>query len=165
LTVIGQRATLARRTARSARRKGKVGAMTVVMATKKLCSALAVAALVCGVACTAAPANAAGPGSGSALVSTVWACTNGDVLTFALPAVAVSPGQGALVAPFPGFLTAVDEVGAGQTTPQLGTWIVLALVSSTGTQPIGKKVGLTSGSLTCTLEGTTVTVVVAPAAR
>jgi hypothetical protein len=135
----------------------------VTSASKKLAAAVGIAALL-GVAGTSA-AQAAGPGSGKALVSTVWDCTNGDVLTFALPAVAVSPGQGAIVAPFPGFLTAVDQVGPGQTAPPLGTYIVLALVTPSGTQPVGKKVGLASGSLTCTLEGTPVTVVVAPAAH
>jgi hypothetical protein len=134
----------------------------VTSATKKLGAAASVAALLC-IAGTASAAQAAGPGSGSALVPTVWDCTNGDVLTFALPAVAVSPGQGAIVAPFPGFLTAVNQVGPGQTAPPLGTYIVLALVTSSGTQPVGKKVGLASGSLTCTLEGTPVTVVVARA--
>lgn len=109
------------------------------------------------------PAVAAAQGSGTALVPTTWDCTNGDILEFSLPAVAVSPGKGALVAPFPGFLTAVDVVGQGQPVPPLGTYVVLALVTNGVPMYVGHKSGLWSGALTCTLEGTPVTVIIAHA--
>jgi len=110
-----------------------------------------------------APTAQAAPGAAPSMVPTVWDCTNGDVLTFALPPVVLSPGAGALVAPFPGFLTAVNQVGDGQPTPPLGTWLVLGIVTPDGTISIGEKVGLSPGALTCTLEGTTGTLVIAPA--
>lgn len=95
----------------------------------------------------------AGSTSGHALVPSSWACTgalNGEEV-FMLPAVAVSPGAGALVAPFPGFLAATGR-----------TYIVLAAGTTDGSMNwVGKKTGLSGGESTCVLDGTTVQVVIA----
>ena len=113
-----------------------------------------VAALALG-ALTLAPVTAyAGSTTGHALVPSEWGCTgalNGDV-EFLLPAVAISPGQGALIAPFPGFL-ATDG----------STYVVLAAGTSGSVVPVGKKTGLATSESTCTLVGTDVQVVISPA--
>jgi hypothetical protein len=97
----------------------------------------------------------------SGLVPTTWDCTNGDTASFLLPAAAVSPAAGAVVAPFPGFLVGVD----GPTPMVLGTYIV---TGSATTSPLptsfGRKVGVVAnGTAVCTLEGAPVTVTIAPA--
>jgi len=121
--------------------------------------AVSIAVVTAGIAGVgAAPSASAG-----LLTNTVWNCTNGDVLEFALPAAAVSPGAGSTVAPFPGFLTAVDVVGDGQPEPPLGTYVVLAVLGPDTTSAVGHKAGLQPGALTCSLAGTPITVVISHA--
>jgi len=108
-------------------------------------------------------AQAAGPGSGAKVVPTVWDCTNGDTVNVNLPPVAISPGQGALTAPFPGFVTGVT----GPVAMPLGTYVVLA-VGSSSTGPwtqFGHKNGLAANAVTCGLEPLSldVWVIIAPA--
>lgn len=109
-----------------------------------------------------APAAQADPGAGTRMVPTTWLCSNGDTATFNLPPVAISPGQGAITAPFPGFLTAIS----GPVPMPLGTYVVLAAASAP-TGPFhyfGQKVGVANGlTATCTLQGTPATVIVGAA--
>lgn len=121
-----------------------------------------IAAATCLAAATVALTSpaAASVTSSRGLVTTDWACTNGDLLTFALPAAAVSPSAGSTVAPFPGILVAAQP-GDGQPSPPLGTYVVLGTPDSS----IGRKTGLVQDTLTCTLVGTPITVVIAHSGR
>ena len=122
----------------------------------------AVAALALGVGAVAGVPTAAHATPGTTgLVPTVWTCTNNDTTTFLLPAAAVSPSAGAVVAPFPGILTAVE----GPTFMPLGTYIVTGVVPP-GPLPasLGRKTGVVAhGTVNCTLEGTALTVTIARA--
>lgn len=101
-----------------------------------------VAGLATALSTLAPVAVHAGSASGEALVPSSWSCTgalNGDI-TFMLPAVAVSPGAGALIAPFPGFL-ATDGT----------TYIVLAAGPIGGPlNAVGQKKGLAASVSDCT---------------
>ncbi len=117
---------------------------------RKLTTASAVAVCVGTLAgALAQGAQAAGPGSGARDTPTTWSCTNGDTLTVNLPPVFLSPGQGALTAPFPGFVTATTG------SEPLGTYVVVA-VGPSSTGPFlyfGNKSGLAANALTCGLVG------------
>ena len=119
--------------------------------------------MAAGILSLASPA-AADVSNSRGLVTTDWACTNGDLLTFALPAAAISPSAGATVAPFPGILIAAQPAD-GQPSPPLGTYVVLGVVGADGTADVGHKAGLSRDPLTCTLVGAPVTVVIAHAGR
>ena len=122
-------------------------------------AAAALALAVCAVAGVPTTAHATRDTTG--LVATVWTCANHDTATFLLPAAAVSPSAGAVVAPFPGFLSAVE----GPTFMPLGTYIVTGVVPP-GPLPasLGRKTGVVAnGTVNCTLEGTDLTVTIAPA--
>jgi hypothetical protein len=119
---------------------------------------MVITAVIAGIG--AAPSASAG-----LLTNTIWDCTNGDVLEVSLPAAAVSPAAGSTVAPFPGFVTAVDAVGDGQTTPPLGTYVLLGVVGPSATSAVGHKTGLQQEALTCTVEGTSLSVVIGHAGR
>ena len=93
-------------------------------------------------ALTLATTSAQASQGGQALLPTLWDCANGDTVTFNLPAVAYSPGQGAISAPFPGFL--VEE--SGPVAMPTGTYQVLSIVP-------GKKTGLQSGAVVCWPDG------------
>ena len=117
-------------------------------------------ALAVGAVAGVPTAAHATPGT-TGLIATVWTCTNNDTTTFLLPAAAVSPSAGAVVAPFPGFLTAVE----GPTLMPLGTYIVTG-VAQPGPLPasLGRKTGVVAhGAVDCTLEGTDLTVTIAAA--
>ena len=132
------------------------GAATRITVTGT-CAAFALLASLMGL-----PATAAQAAQGSAgLVPTTWDCLNGDTTTFLLPAAAISPGAGSVVAPFPGILVGFN----GPTSMALGTYILTGAVT---TSPVpasfGQKVGVVAnGTTTCTLEGAPITVTVAPA--
>ena len=104
---------------------------------------------------TLAPAGVfAGSSSGQALVPSTWSCTgalNGDEV-FYLPAVAVSPGAGAFIAPFPGFLATNGR-----------TYIVLAAGPIGSVSAVGQKVGLQSSVSDCISTDFGAEVLVAPA--
>jgi len=122
--------------------------------------ATAVLALAVGAVVGASTAAHATPGT-SGLVPTAWTCTNNDSATFLLPAAAISPSAGAVVAPFPGILTAIE----GPTPMPLGTYIVTGVIPP-GPPPasFGRKTGvLANGTVNCTLDGTDLTVTIAPA--
>lgn len=115
----------------------------------------AAATLAAAFATLAPVAAHAGSTSGKAMVPSSWSCTgalNGDI-TFYLPAVAVSPGKGALVAPFPGFLA-----------PDGKTYIVLAAGPIGGPlNAVGQKTGLEGGVSDCTDADFGAEVLIAPA--
>jgi len=121
------------------------------------------ACILAGTLPLASPAAATVTNS-QGLVTTEWACTNGDLLTFALPAAASSPSAGSTVAPFPGILVNAQPAD-GQPAPPLGTYVVLGAVDANGVTSVGQKTGLSRATLTCTLVGTPVTVVIAHAGR
>lgn len=116
----------------------------------------AAAATLAAAFATLAPVAAhAGSTSGKGMVPSSWTCTGaltGDV-TFYLPAVAVSPGMGALIAPFPGFLGSNGK-----------TYIVLAAGPIGGPlNSVGQKSGLDRNVSDCTDADFGAEVLIAPA--
>jgi hypothetical protein len=83
----------------------------------------------------------ADPGGG--FLPTTWDCANGDQVIFDLPAVAVSPGQGAISAPFPAVLT---QVVSGPASMPLGLYQVISLSQ-------GAKTGLAAEAVLCWPDG------------